>query len=733
MDVFLARVTGQAMNFAIRSGISITTTYAVKQCGRLLKETPRSQQRDELMQLQLRLESKIRIISPAIDMIELISARGNTSLESAVSLTKEIRYGIQRLGVRLSDAANEEELLRRKSSRAKTREQVERALANIIADIKALLVRIEDAVPLINLAITTSGVNLNTTLSGTISPSRLLQASTFLTAADTKYARQQPGCRTQVGPTWTLSLYMLFAGYAFREEGVREQTWKEVIHKARVKLVRVPLDCLYAVPGEQPAASGNVEGEDSIPADAQASEFAYQLVLIEDLDDDRVHTFDDADSQPGPCEDVNLAGMRDVLPVHEISKIFYADTGKILNINGDSDTNTPVLLLRRDVHAEPPRRMMRQSQMGYVYDANESQTNGFHNEHQSEIDAQLDRESEPPTPLQERAETSAASLKWRLPADLDPEWMALEVYVEESDSEGSDTEDQPINSSRPTSSREESIDLSGPLSKLTLKSASNSPAAHNGNQVVPSHLQASPTKTPQIKTSLSLLEMLLKLTALQQFRQESHLAISDELLNFFLEDSATAGAGGGKQVRQKIRHEAVRRVGFDPYDESPVKRRGEEYIAHAGARGGSVVYEDVGFDDLALPDFPHPSIEDRHRSSPGYSLRTNGIEVPSSPSPMMRGTPPRSSPYRGLPASNGVALGRTSSRDALLATPPSSGPLPSRNALLRAQNDLKLSSPLAREFVRGRDNEGGDEERDLNLDGSGERGSELRREIELET
>ena len=33
MDVFLARMTGQAMNFAIRSGISITATYAVKQCG----------------------------------------------------------------------------------------------------------------------------------------------------------------------------------------------------------------------------------------------------------------------------------------------------------------------------------------------------------------------------------------------------------------------------------------------------------------------------------------------------------------------------------------------------------------------------------------------------------------------------------------------------------------------------------------------------------------------------
>jgi hypothetical protein len=706
MDVFLARMTGQAMNFAIRSGISITASYAVKQCGRLLQQTPRSQQREELLQLQLRLESKIRIISPAIDMIELISARGNTSLESALALTKEIRYAIQRLGVRLSDAANDEELLQRKAKRAKTREQVEQTLSNIISDIKALLVRIEDAVPLINLAITTSGVNLNTSLSGTISPSRLLQASTFLTAADTKYARLQPGCRTQVGPTWTLSLYMLFAGHAFREEGRREETWKEVIHKARVKLVRVPLNALYHLPGQDTIPDGDGAVKDSIPGDANASEYAYQLVLVEDLDDDRVHTWDDPESQPSSCEDVAMAGIRDVLPVHEISKIFYADTGKILNINGDSETNSPVLLLRRDVHAVPPRRMMNQSQMGYDYEASETaQANGFHNEQQFEIDAQLERESRPTTPVKESTQQTSDFSKWRLPADLDPEWMALEVYTEEPDTETDDAEDQTADSSRRTSSREDCIGLSGPLSKLSLKSPSNSPAAHNGNQLLPAQLTTSPTKQPQIKTSLSLLEMLLKLTTLQQFRQESHLSISDELLNFFLEDSATAGAGGDKSARQRIRRDAMKRVGFDPYDESPIKRRGEEYIAHAHQyqNGG-------GFEELALPEFVHPSVEGRPGSSPGYSIRSNGIEVLSSPSPAMRDILPSSSP-----PTNPMQATKTSSKSSLLATPPSSGPLKkSWHGLFCTPGEAKESSPLAREclFNDGRLEEDGDDDDD---------------------
>lgn len=37
MDIFLAKLTQQAMNYAIRSGISITSGFAIHQCSRLLK------------------------------------------------------------------------------------------------------------------------------------------------------------------------------------------------------------------------------------------------------------------------------------------------------------------------------------------------------------------------------------------------------------------------------------------------------------------------------------------------------------------------------------------------------------------------------------------------------------------------------------------------------------------------------------------------------------------------
>jgi hypothetical protein len=75
--------------------------------------------------------------------------------------------------------------------------------------------------------------------------------------------------------------------------------------------------------------------------------------------------------------------------------------------------------------------------------------------------------------------------------------------------------------------------------------------------------------------------MLIRLTALQQFQQSSHLAIPDEFLTFFLSESSTVGSGGDSELRRRARREARARVGFDPYDESPIKQRGEAYQARS--------------------------------------------------------------------------------------------------------------------------------------------------------
>ena len=521
------------------------------------------------------------------------SARGNTSLESAVSLTKALRWEIQNLGQRLAAAAGAEEAMQRKGPKSYDRARHERELKQIILAIRKLLSRIEDAVPLINLAITASGASLSSTLPSTVSTSRLLQASTFLTAGDSQYGLSSSRF-VQIGPTFTLSMYMLFMGHSRLqdEEDIRESTWKEVMHKADVRLIRVPIGSLYRLPstgegGEslqqdggnlassepESSTSSNIHGH--MEAEIRSDEYAYQLVIVEDLDDDRVHEFGDAEPQPGPYLDVSMAGIREMVPIHELSKIFYADTGKILNIGGEGEANSPVLLLKRDPNAQPPRRLMDRydndeqdwdnpDQNGVVTSVEKS----HHDDNQALVSSQVHPRS---------SKIIHPSDPWRLPPDLDPEWIAFEVYTEaeesdvESDSESASS--KPAHPSRTPSLEPTMTSALSALNFNTPPPSSPSPPAS-----VPQKQQSYPPALPPIRTSLSLLETLLRLLSLQQFEQQPHLSISDEMLAFFLSESATTGAANNDaQERKRLREEARRRVGFDPYDESPVKRRGEDY------------------------------------------------------------------------------------------------------------------------------------------------------------
>lgn len=606
-----------------------------------------------------------------------------------------MRWEIQSLGQRLAKAAGAEELARRAGSSAKSRAQNDEEIKLIIRDIRKLLDRIEDAVPLINLAITTSGASLSTSLPATVSPSRLLQASTFLTAGDTGYSIE-PTQAVQVGPTFTLSIYMLFAGHVRPqdEEGIRATTWKEVIRKAKVKLRRVPMNMALELslddtsplkngtPSKSSPGPANADYfETHLPGEARADEFAYQLMMIEDLDDDRIHTFEDGQPEPGSFEDVDKAGIRDIVPIHEISKVFYADTGKILNIGSEGESNNPVLLLKRDLNATPPRRMMDRESFScgdLTHESNDYDETDAKQEAQS-----LERSTGPTRPAESNSNHS-----WQLPAGLDPEWIAFEVYTEAADDSDSESEHEKA-SPRPHVSREPSLDphLAASMSHLHLysprSSAHSSPAAQT-------HLQTQPSPSPMItsfstltnpmfnniRTSLSLLEVLLRLTSLQQFQQQSHLSITDELLNFFLEESSTTGAGGDEYHRQRVRAEARRKVGWDPYDESPVKRRGEEYQYRNGGNSPP-------WDNLEVYGFP--SLRSENGFSPG------GEENRGFPSIRAREHTPDTPPY---PMS---ARGNTPAGQNGDSTSPSPAMPKGRRAFLSRQTDqASKGSPLAR-------------------------------------
>ena len=585
-------------------------------------------------------------------MIELISAKGNTSLESALKMAKEIRWHIQTLGIRLEKAANAEETSRKKNARASTKAVHEAELRLIVYDIKKLLVQLDEYTPFFNLAMTTSGAKLTTSLPPTVSPSRMMQAGHFLTAADMAYS-MNPGIPTQVGPTFTLSLYMLYAGHSTKVYGknttrgaaMRGATWKEVIHKARMRLMRIPLDSLPS--GQDTAVLDSIELRSSIiSGETKQNEYAYHMEIIEDLDDDRAHSFEEGEPQPGPYGDIPLAGVREFIPIHQVARIWYADTGKILRIGNDNGANNPVLLLKRNSNASPPRTKMqereRSSSFGYDEQEEEDYEHSDSDDGQGDIDQQIHRESSamlPSSPVVKHREQQA----WKLPADLDPEWLALEVYVEEEDSSSDDDERDPSDEQDPTndsayashrpSSSGQSLNTNGlaeDLAHLDINPASSpSPrqlSPHPAQQPPPqSNAQLGP-----IRTSLSLLEMLLRLASLQQFLQNSHLAATDEILTFFLDVSSTIG--GDADERKRVRNEATQKVGFDPWDESPIKHHGEDY-----QRDGQYANHEKGAWDghysRGGSPWPEYGQEGNYPSSPRFRERERSM------TPQQQGTP----------------------------------------------------------------------------------------------
>jgi hypothetical protein len=317
--------------------------------------------------------------------------------------------------------------------------------------------------------------------------------------------------------------------------------------------------------------------------------YSYHLEIIEDLDDGRLHDGDER--KPRPYDDMLMAGIRESIPIHQVSKIFYTDTGRILNIgNNDERGSNPVLLLKRDVNAKSPITM-RQDWFDEPEEGDESQhdtedeSSEFDN--QDEVDRQLWTEAEGSADSPAGRHDSRATY---LPPHLDSEWLALEVYVDDdgdSDGSGSDGDDDGEPDSGTEAERRVLIhdsQLHGSLSvdsklmtqiqRISIHEESlpqDTPDQHPADLQQPRQDNAGSyvTRSPfgSIASSLSLMEMLIRLTSLQEFQQTSHLAIPDHILTFFLEETSTTGLQG--EAHWRMRSEATRRMGFDPYTDTP--------------------------------------------------------------------------------------------------------------------------------------------------------------------
>ncbi len=499
-------------------------------------------------------------------------------------------------------------------------EKCQADVADIILAIKKLLARIDSDIPLLQLAITASGESLSSGLPPGISPSRMLQASMLIVVGDTQFA-SQPTRPVQIGPSFTLSVYMLFRGHTTHStsgdqpttkttghnhtpnsksskkpyglgDGERRPIWQEVLHKARVRICRVPRHCVSRPKQGFTATAGSVSADTEPDFDGRASytadrpshreEYAYHLEIIEDLDDGRVHDEDEGqgqDAEPMPYENTQRAGIRESIPIHQFSKIFYTDTGQILNIGTANDSeNKSVLLLKRDAKVVAPSYTMSHMMPGH-----EEEDDAGSSDDQDAIDRQLHAEN---IEIQRHQNDH----RWHFPPYLDPEWLALEVFAEEGvgqndgdpdgDPDGDDGDDDGDNlddedkesdgdsslagaallasslagasSSRDSPQIPSNADLAEDMQSLSLAPVSlercYSSVDSGGSAVEDSSKQPPDQNTPhsgqlpfgvKVTSSLSLLEMLVRFTSLQVFQQTSHLSIPDHILAFFLEETST--------------------------------------------------------------------------------------------------------------------------------------------------------------------------------------------------
>lgn len=432
---FLSNQAGsQAVTFAIRSGLVVASNYAFKTLSKFLDKIPQDE-KSELERVRSKLQTKILIISPAIDLIELISARGNTSLASTQELTRSLKHDIDEFDQKVENIYGLIESRPGRGSSAKTTQ----AIKEVQAYINDLLFRIEEAIPLISLALTTSGANLSSSLPDSVSPGRMLQAANYLTKADARFDETHKD--TRVGPSFSMILYTIF--YATNRNphaGNADITWKEEYAKCIVSLWR-----------RAPRVAGTW--------------YDYELVIEEDLDDGRYHEEDEGPRQKR-------------IDVSVVTRLFFSASGRLLEIE---EANSPVLVLK------------------------------------------LNNAFRPSTVTNEDNDFDLAQ------HIIDKvEWMALEMYEESGDEEdgdfGNDKEEQETNLG----------DIVSSIRSLSLNPGKGQSSATS----TPVRRKSSRAPRSSSTPSLSLLEYLVRLSALQANDQESIYQVHDERISLYLRDES---------------------------------------------------------------------------------------------------------------------------------------------------------------------------------------------------
>ncbi|CCH59837.1 hypothetical protein TBLA_0C00150 [Henningerozyma blattae CBS 6284] len=299
MDELLVKAGSQAVSFAIKSGVSVATTYAISTITKIIKKDKDRINQSELTRIEIlksQLEARINIVSSAIDLIKLVAVRGNTNLDNTIKLTSSLKIELDTFDEKLSDLYN------------KKNGEEEDIITKIEQYIQDLLKRIEEITPFINLSLTTSGANLSTILPQNVSTNLLLNATSLINEANNKMKSNLHKLPIRVGPIFQLTLYSIFYNASNKSNNSNNSNiiWKEEIKRCNVSITQDP------------------------------NEYIYKLNIIQNLNDDRYH--EETDDEENKKQKI-------FIEIKDILKLFFSVSGRLLKLDDDNE-DSPVLIVK---------------------------------------------------------------------------------------------------------------------------------------------------------------------------------------------------------------------------------------------------------------------------------------------------------------------------------------------------------------------------------------------------
>ncbi|KAI7855892.1 RanGTP-binding protein-domain-containing protein [Circinella umbellata] len=357
-DLF-GKLAMTTVNTVSRIAISHATNAAIKGVTGYITQQPKDKREsDELTSLQRQFDLKIKNLKPTIDIIARSVADGNKDLEPALELCNDLKRDINTFAEEMKDYYDT--TVDKKKSNDKDKATTTNAYVR--SRLKTLLASVDVSIPSLHLALRSLESPSDKKY---ISSSKLLQASAIL-----KKTRK---CQ------FKLRLYSLFAANA-REDNTAGFTWKEEFAKCQLQI------------------NSNKKEEEK---DGHYDKFAYELKLIEDLDDGRYH-----EENEGP--------RTLTFDLSNLKKMYYTRSGALLNIE---DSKAAVLVLKVvkkkdmnekeeeagniEVKEENPEIIQSELKQADWY-AVEIWTNGDDEDDDEDDDEGKDKKSKTPTKIQQQ-------------------------------------------------------------------------------------------------------------------------------------------------------------------------------------------------------------------------------------------------------------------------------------------------------------------------------------------